>query len=106
MFQDKEEELKRLEEALLAEEETDEEQALPQEQDATMVFRPVAQPAGVTARKVYNTDVLDTNLEEFSRRVERPKGDGLTGLVILAIFLTAGVVCAVIWWVLRLRGII
>ncbi len=100
MFQDKEEELKRLEEALLAEEETED------VQDETMVFQAVAEPAGVSPRKVYNTDVLDTDLDEFSRRVERPRGDGLTGLVILAIFLTAGVVCAVIWWVLRLRGII
>ena len=100
MFQDKEEELKRLEEALLAEEETEE------VQDETMVFQPMAEPAGVSPRKVYNTDVLDTDLDEFSRRVEKPRGDGLTGLVILAIFLTAGVVCAVIWWVLRLRGTI
>lgn len=100
MFQDKEEELKRLEEALLAEEETEE------VQDETMVFQPVAEPAGVSPRNVYNTDILDTDLAEFSRRVEKPRGDGLTGLVILAIFLTAGVVCAVIWWVLRLRGII
>lgn len=100
MFQDKEEELKRLEEALLAEEETED------VQDETMVFQAVAEPAGVSPRKVYNTDVLDTDLDEFSRRVERPRGDGLTGLVILAIFLTAGVVCAVIWWILRLRGII
>lgn len=106
MFQDKEEELKRLEEALLAEEETEEEQEISQPQDATMVFQPVAEPAGVSPRKVYNTDVLDTDLDDFSRRVERPKGEGLTGLVILAILLTAGVVCAVIWWVLRLRGII
>lgn len=131
MFKDAKEELKRLEAELLAEdpipedtlpEETPEEdilddtvlEALLEEtqkignageyqnysndygtevDDRTRVFR------------VYNTDKSDEDLDNYAQAVqEEPQKNSLTGLIITACLLTAGILGMLVWWLLRYWG--
>lgn len=90
MFKDTEKELKRLEQELL-ETDTDELLAqLHQELDQDV-------PA-------YNTDKVDTDVEELSRQVQEPYTENLKGLVVVAVLLTLGIVVLTGWWLVRLLG--
>ena len=119
MFKDTKEELERLEEELLAEDETpaypepedgsapydfDAEADWPEDPDQTRVFRPVRpMPQG----RAYNADRTDEDPEDISddllddtpRRSNGP-------LVALAIIMTVCIVVLIAFWVLRLRGIL
>lgn len=81
MHQDTREELERLEQELLAQEEEmpeeDYGEFLPEpEKEEPMVYRNFSNHYGADLRnfangyRAYNTDKLDTNLEDFSRQVE------------------------------------
>lgn len=82
MRKDKEDALRRLEEALLAED--DQEQL------------PLARTG--KARRIYNSDRTDTDLEDFSEAVR--KGRSHVGRWLLIGLILAGV----LWLVLKLRG--
>ena len=90
MFKDTEKELKRLEKELL---ETDTDELLAQLHKELDEDVPV-----------YNTDQVDTDVQEFSRRVQEPAAENLKGLLIAAVCLTAGIVALTLWWVVRLLG--
>lgn len=124
MYKDAEEELKRLEEALLEEEEQPEE--MPEEDgqeedlqelleeaqriaglsdDSTQVYR-WQEPLQDQTARVYNTDKTDEDLEEFSRAVQEEPQKGITGLAITAITLAIAVLGVLIWWMIRYRGVL
>ena len=92
MFKDTEQELKRLEEELLAET-----QKIPTDTDE--LLRQLHEELDPTP--VANTDRLDSDLDTFSQQVESPKKENLTGLVVAALLLTAGIFGLLAWWLLR-----
>ena len=100
MPKDTEEELQRLEQWLLSEEEDEEEEA-PQEQEA-----PAPLSTYGAGCKVYNTDHTDEDLEQFSQEVYTAKKDSLTGLALIFILLCAGILCVLAYWLLRWKGVI
>ncbi len=130
MFKDRNEELQRLEQALL-------------EEDETMVFTPVeaaepeedmAEEDGLLAEETldellddvapgkasvayqnfsndygkaytaYNSDVTDEDLDEYCEQVLEPPKPSYTGLVILACLLALGILGFVIFMLLRAGG--
>lgn len=94
MPKDTEEELQRLENWLLAEEETSQEQT------------PASLSSYGAGCKVYNSDHTDEDLEALSEEVLSPKKDALTGLTLLFILLCLGILCVLFWWLLRWKGVI
>ena len=116
MYKDAKEELKRLEEALLEEEETQPEkpdedadldalleqarELLKEPSDETQVFHWQPEELKGTAH-VYNTDKMDGDLDSFSEEVRSGGQKSLTGLVVTAIALAAGIVAVLIWWIVR-----
>ena len=141
MFKDTEEELRRLEAELLAQEEEEEdweeadEEELWQEPveinaldedllnnreldillEDTQVFGDTgayqnhANHYGTGAdnpAKIYNSDRLEQTPEELSDELLEEPGRNTTALVVLACLLAAGILCVVLWWLLRLRGIL
>ncbi len=117
MYKDAKEELKRLEEALLEEEEIRTEESeedldallqqakelLEEPSDETQVFH--WQPEELKkAGRVYNTDKTDEDLERFSEAVRSGEKKSLTGLIITAAALAAGIVAVLIWWIVRYGG--
>ncbi len=128
MFKDAQEELKRLEQELLAEEYLEESQqqdeAAPEEdilddevlrallEDTQTIADPedyqnYSNDYGVKADdrtrvfRVYNTDRSDQPLEEYAEALQQPGKEKLTGLIVTAALLTAGIVGVLIWWILR-----
>jgi len=97
MFKDTEKELKRLEEELL-----EEEQTIPEDTDE--LLEQLHQELDENDGRVYNTDRVDVDMEEFGEVVEAPVKEKLTGLVISALLLTAGILGLLAWWLLRLMG--
>ena len=128
MFRDTKEELKRLEEELLAEEdlpkmEQDEEEiseeTLSKLMDGDTVVirqedlekaaktRPARHGRYVGRYEAYNTDKADADLGEYSEEVRRPKKDrSILALSILALVLLAAIFGVLIWWLVRFRGLI
>ena len=117
MFRDTGDELKRLEEELLAEEEIQEteEELFPEDalypdlyEEETQPRAYITEQASMHATRKYrlvNTDRVDCDLETFSQAVEKPKKDKLlTFLTVLAILLTVGIVCVVLYWVYCIWG--
>ena len=103
MYKDAEEELKRLEDALLEEEEIQPEEDLVEPSDETRVFH--WQPEELKkAGRIYNTDKTDEDLELFSEAVHSGEQKSLTGWIITAVALAAGIVAVVIWWIVRYGG--
>ena len=96
MFKDTQEALKRLEEELL-----EEEQKIPNDTDELLAQLHAELDADVHA---YNSDRVDTDVQEFARRVREPRREKLGGLVAMAILLTLGNLVLVAWWILRLLG--
>ena len=119
MYKDTQEELKRLEEALLEEEELPEEQEqqeddidalleetklLVQEHgDETQVFRWDSQDLQQTPR-IYNTDKTDEDLEAFAKQVMEEPVKGIKGLIITAALLASAIVLVLIVWFIRYGG--
>ena len=132
MFHDAQEELKRLEAELLAEEdspvqepESPAQDDLPEEDDLDIllaqtqrietpegasVYRNYSNDYGKSLRnyasgyKAYNTDKTDEDLEEFSQQVYSPRKKGLTGLVVTALLLTAAIFAVLCYLVVRFGG--
>ena len=127
MFKDTEEELKRLEAELLA----DEEEALPEEEldqeaepldddlltdeelnallDDTRIFGSAtvyqnhANNYGQQI-KAYNADTLDQDPEDLSQELLEENKGGTGGLIALACVLAIGILCVAVWWVARYWG--
>ena len=126
MFRDREKELQRLEEELLAEEKREQEEKLV-EQDVfdtdapTMVFHQSDEDLTAEIRRileesdrrqaqsvrVYNTDRCDTDLEDYSEQVRQPrkKDRSILYLSILAGVLTLCIVIVVLVWLKRYVGL-
>lgn len=119
MYKDAKEELKRLEEALLEEEEEQQaeteadtdidelleqtKEILEQASDETQVFH--WQPEElIQSGRVYNADKTDEDLQQFSEQVRNGGKKNLTGWIVTAAVLAAGIVAVVIWWILRYGG--
>ena len=92
MFRDKNEELKRLEDALL-------------QQDTEEVSYPEEEDVNIPDFEAYNTDVTDTDLEEFSNEVLYPqkKRSSLGFFAGLLIFLTV-LFCGLVGYMLYKGG--
>ena len=121
MNRDREEELQRLENELLEQddvldEETPEEDNEEFEEedtrigDAPAVYQNFANNYGKDLRnfasgyKAYNTDDLDVDLEEFSQEVQEEKTAAPMWLPILLTLLIGAVVGAIVWFYLSLGG--
>ena len=102
MFRDREEALRKLEEALL-EEELLEESLSEQEQELPRADSGYANFAN--GYRVYNTDRIDTDLEEYSQQVYEgaPKGHSGLWITLLLLFLLGlGLLGG---WLLRQSGV-
>ena len=97
MFRDTKEELQRLEQELLEEQEQPKDTF---EEDPLGDY--VNQPVKC---RVYNTDHTDVDLEEFSAQVREPE-KSLTGWIVLCFVLMTGIVCILGYWVLRYLGVL
>ena len=128
MFRDTKEELKRLEEQLLAEEELPQKPQSEEENGEdplaalmggdTVVIRqedlekaaktqPARRGRYVGKYEAYNTDKADADLKEYSEEVRAPKKDrSILALSILALVLLAAIFGVLIWWLVRFRGLI
>lgn len=101
MFRDREEELDRLEAALLESEEeeacaSEEEEELPEDEEYEEAYLPDFD--------AYNNDTTDEDLEEFSEAVyEGRKRSPLGALAVLLVLLCA-VLLALAWWLLKTGG--
>lgn len=122
MFRDAEEELQRLEQQLLEEEEQDQtpleeedyDQFLPEEEVQThgpMVYRNFSNDYGknlrnyATGYKAYNTDKVDEDLERFSEEVHSGKKDSPVWLLAVLLALMAVVAAVVAWIYLGMGGL-
>ena len=123
MFRDRKEELRRLEEELLLEEELEAREALlqqePEEAEALLddpddfgeeteeTYYNYGNGYGEPVFDAYNTDFSDEDLEEYSEDVYRGStGSGNRGLVILALCLTAAILAVIAWCALRFSGVL
>jgi len=102
MFRDTERELKRLEEELL-----EEEQPSPTDTDE-LLAQLHQEPGGenpIDDSQAYNADRVDVTPEELTLALEGPlQKERLTGLVVSALLLTAGILGLLAWWLVRLLG--
>lgn len=120
MFKDRNEELRRLEEALLEEEELqtpEPEEETPEDEDLLtdeildeLLEDTAPVPGNVPYQnfsndygQAYNADHVDVDLEEFSEQVREPKKDH-SGLVIVICLLALGVLGVLIFLMLRQGG--
>ena len=122
MFKDQKEELQRLEQALLAEEDTVEEQEeeLPSLEDTLrwedtrpadgpVVYQNFSNDYGAELRnyasgyKAYNTDKTDNDLDSYSETV-RQGNKSTAALVVLAGVLAAGIIAVTVYLLLRFGG--
>ena len=111
MFQDKNEELQRLEALLLEEEEDDallaektELSALPPEpaeDEVDRFFLEHTRPF-----RAYNADTTDTDLDAFSEEVWEGKPERLSGLVAVTCGLATAVLLVVLYLLLRYGGLL
>ena len=123
MFRDTQEELNRLENALLAEEEEQRLDALLeeflQEEEEDELLASILKETDIgehrsggyqnyannygrtTAKAAYNSDKLDTDLESYSEDVRTGAPESLKGLIITACALSAGIVAVVLFWIFR-----
>jgi len=126
MFRDAKEELRRLEEELLAQDEpTAEEDGLLEEEtldallqedtrakDGTVIYKNFSNAYGKGLRnyasgyRAYNTDHTDENPDEMSEALLSETSDGLRGLTVTALVLSCGIVLTLIWLLLRYWGIL
>ncbi len=81
----------------------------PDWQDRTRVFNVDALQAQQEAKEhcadhIYNADNTDEDLQDYASQVEEPARKSMTGLVVTAMLLTAGILGVVIWWLIRFGG--
>lgn len=98
MRSDRNEELQRLEEALLETENVQE------DMQQTVVFSPEA--VVQQSYTVRNTDRVDVDMEEFSSQVQQPSSGAKSGVVALLVLLTIAFLGVIAWWLLRMKGLI
>jgi hypothetical protein len=125
MFRDREEELQRLQDQLLEEEDPQPEEALPDDDDFDDLLsenQPIEDPEiyqnysndyGKNLRnyasgyRVYNSDKTDTDLDTYSESVrEGQPSRRFLWIPVLLLGLLAAVVLALLWKYLRLGGIL
>ena len=124
MFRDEEEELRRLEQELLAEEEPQEQEEYlddetidallddPQPGDSPKVYQNFSNGYGKNLRnyasgyKAYNADRTDTRPEELSEQVLSEDKTGLGWLLALLIVLLGALVAAIVYLFLQLGGMV
>ena len=133
MFRDAKEELKRLEQQLLAEEdepvqeetaddisseeleelkqllESDSEEPMLTEDDDFDIVRNFDGQVRNYANnyKAYNSDKSDTDLESYSEEVRNPGQDRSESfLTVLALVLMAGILGILVWWLIRFKGLL
>ena len=123
MFKDTEEELKRLEAELLEDDEEPEQcedglddvlndeflqriLAEDEDIDATRIYR---EPNNTWDGPAYNTDYVDDYVDEdpyeMSMELEENR-DSITGLLVTASFLSAGILLVLLWWAIRYGGML
>ncbi len=107
MFRDNQEELKRLEQALLEEEKTPEE--VPEQLIDWQDTRP-EKAAGMyrnfsNGYNAYNTDKTDTDLDEYVQQVQSGNSQN-RALVVLASLLGLGIAAVLLYLLLRYGGLI
>ena len=56
------------------------------------------------AGRVYNTDKTDTDLDKVAEAVHSGEKKSLTGLIVTAAALAAGIVAVIVWWIIRYGG--
>ena len=93
MFKDREDALRKMEQALMEEESLTEE-VLEDEDD----------PWDEDFPDIYNTDDSDEDLEDYSHRVQEEPEKGILGLALLAIGLMAGIFLLAVYWYFKLVG--
>lgn len=98
MFKDRSEELKRLEEELLEEEE------LPETWEEEEKEEPEVVPAKPRHYRVKSTDRVDVDLLRYSEEVEQAERSSGRGLVLLMVLLALGVAAVLLYYVLRFGG--
>lgn len=113
MFRDKDQELERLTQALLEEEDEDPEEEYEDleeeyedfEDESDLDEEDWEEELYVHPRdyRAYNTDITDTDLDAYSEEVHRGKR-GLSGLAILAWLLTMGIALVFMYLFLRYGG--
>lgn len=123
MFKDRNEELQRLEQALLedeeeevslAEEPGEEDEDLLTEEALDELLEDVAPGKNAVPYQnfsndyghIYNSDIADTDLDEYCEEVLEEPAPSYTGLVILACLLALGILGMVIFMLLRYGGIL
>lgn len=120
MFKDRDAQLRRLEEALLEEEEESPEltEEVPEDEDLLTddVLDELLEDAAPTQNHVpyqnfsndygnaYNADASDVDLDEYADQLQQPARKDRSGLVILACLLALGVLGVVIFLMLRQGG--
>lgn len=103
MFKDTEEELERLESALLEQEEpTSEEPPVAPEAFADDDTAPDC----VTDFEAYNNDAIDEDLDAYSEQVYEGKQEKNVVLYAVLFALLTGILCVFGWWVLRYSGVL
>ncbi len=114
MFRDKDEELQRLNEDLLAQEAPEQTDTLDEEtldsllKEDTQIGEPEEGYANYSnGYRAYNTDKTDTDLDSFSEAVREPGKDKvLTFLSVLALALAGAIVLVLVFLVLKFRGLL
>lgn len=119
MFRDAREELERLERQLQEAEDTcreeeyealnseEDEETVLQQQDPSMPDDDLAFYRNyANDYTVYNTDRTDVDLDQYSEEVRQPRSQGIGCLLILAALLLAAIACALVYLVLKLRGVL
>ena len=96
MFRDREEELDRLEAALLEQEEEVEEDEEYEEDE----YEEEALPDF----DAYNADVVDEDLEEFSETVYQGSGKSPLGFLAVLLILVSGLLLGLAWFLLKQGG--
>lgn len=108
LFKDKKEALERLDQLLQEEADFDEEEdedsdfeeeeAEEEPDEEPIIYANYSNDYG----RIYNSDVTDSDLEEFSEEVYQPKKrSGTLVLTALAFALAAGIMGVLAWWVVR-----
>ena len=121
MFRDRDEELNRLQEKLLEEEESQQEPedtddiTFPEdepEEEETEVYQNFSNDYGKSLRNyasgynAYNADRTDIDLESFSQQVREPKKSGCSPLLVVFFLLTAAVTTLAFLLYMKSRGIL
>jgi hypothetical protein len=101
MFRDRQQELERIQQQLL------EEDDLPEDDDSMPDddYDPADEPPDRSEPyDFYNTDGTDLDPEELSDELLPPRKKSMTGLLIATLLLTAVILALVAWWMVRMRG--